>query len=243
MDATMFQRGGPTFLELIGQALSSTERGYDLLAPKFDLTPFRTPDLVLQPMARAIGTPGSVNDALDLMCGTGAAMRWLRPLCRRRVVGIDFSAGMLEQAARRLPSAPGTARVEFVRGDVLDMTFNSEFDIATCFSALGHILKRDQSRLLENVHRALRPGGRFVFPTSEAPSVASSWFWAAHAFNSVMRRRNAVKNPPFIMYYLTMLWPDVESQLTRAGFDAEARRGLLPKPFDRMLLIVATRRA
>jgi len=46
---------GPTFLELMRQALASTERGYDLLAPKFDRTPFRTPDHVLEAMIQAIG--------------------------------------------------------------------------------------------------------------------------------------------------------------------------------------------
>ena len=40
----MFHAKGPTFWELAVQALSSTEHGYDLLAPKFDYTPFRTPD-------------------------------------------------------------------------------------------------------------------------------------------------------------------------------------------------------
>ena len=43
----MFHREGPSVLELTIQWLSSTQRGYDLLAPKFDYTPFRTPDSVL----------------------------------------------------------------------------------------------------------------------------------------------------------------------------------------------------
>ena len=34
----MFHPNGPSFFELVEQALSSTERGYDLLAPKFDYT-------------------------------------------------------------------------------------------------------------------------------------------------------------------------------------------------------------
>lgn len=40
----MFHPKGPSFVELAKQCLSSTERGYDLLAPKFDYTPFRTPE-------------------------------------------------------------------------------------------------------------------------------------------------------------------------------------------------------
>ena len=43
----MFHPEGPSVLELTNQWLSSTQLGYDLLAPKFDYTPFRTPDSVL----------------------------------------------------------------------------------------------------------------------------------------------------------------------------------------------------
>jgi hypothetical protein len=39
----VFSPGGPSVRELAVQALSSVEGGYDLLAPKFGCTPFRTP--------------------------------------------------------------------------------------------------------------------------------------------------------------------------------------------------------
>src|SRR5215831_7672310 len=97
-ETTMFHPQGPTIWELIVQALSSTERGYDLLAPKFEYTPFRTPDAILVPALAHLGGPGSIATALDVCCGTGAALRHLRPLCRDQVVGIDISRGMLEVA-------------------------------------------------------------------------------------------------------------------------------------------------
>ncbi len=50
----MFTKQGPTVRELAVQALSSTERGYDLLAPKFDHTPYRTPDQVLDAVTREV---------------------------------------------------------------------------------------------------------------------------------------------------------------------------------------------
>ena len=165
----MFHPEGPTFFELARQALSSTERGYDLLAPKFDLTPFRTPDELLAAAAPYIGEPGSVASALDLCCGTGAAMRMLRPLCRERVVGVDFSRGMLEEARRRLAASAGTAELRFVRADVLELDFDAEFDVAVCFGAIGHVRRRDQGRLLAGVRRALRPGGRFVLASGRLP--------------------------------------------------------------------------
>ena len=50
----MFWPQGPSVRELAVQALSSVEGGYDLLAPKFDHTPFRTPDDVLDATAGAL---------------------------------------------------------------------------------------------------------------------------------------------------------------------------------------------
>jgi ubiquinone/menaquinone biosynthesis C-methylase UbiE len=234
----VFQDDGPTFFELVVQALSSTERGYDLLAPKFDRTPFRTPDAILEPIARAIG---EVDSALDVCCGTGAAMRALRPRCRARVVGIDFSAGMLAQAKKNLEDAPGDARVELVRGDALAMPFDREFDAATCVGAFGHIEGKDEDRFVANIARALKPGGRFVFATSELPKVASSAFVISRAFNAAMRARNAVWRPRFVMYYLTFLWPDVRALLERHGFRVAVTRGVFPEPYARGVLVEATR--
>ena len=242
----MFHPDGPTFPELVRQALSSTERGYDLLAPKFDHTPFRTPDAILEPLVARIGEPRSIDSALDVCCGTGAAMRLLRPICRTRVVGIDFSEGMLVEARRMAQRDGGDegargARVELVRGDVLAMSFDREFDVVTCVGALGHILPDDEDRFVSRIARALRPGGRFVFATSERPEATSRGYWIARTFNLVMHARNAAIRPPFIMYYLTFLWPDVRALLERHGLVVEAHRDVFPAPFERGVLVVARR--
>ncbi|HEY8077319.1 MAG TPA: methyltransferase domain-containing protein [Labilithrix sp.] len=234
----MYHRDGPTFLELMRQALSSTERGYDLIAPKFDYTPFRTPDPILEAMAKEIGP---IDSALDVCCGTGAAMRWLRPLCRERVVGIDFSQGMIDEAKRRLAGVPGDARVEFVRGDVMAMSFDREFDVVTCVGAFGHVEPKDEDPFVDGIVRALRPGGRFVFATGPAPTPRHAWWWTAHAFNAVMRVRNAVLKPAFIMYYLTFQWPEVRALLERHGLVVEAFEGRCPAPYDRAVIVVATK--
>ena len=68
----MFHPRGPTLRELAVQALSSTERGYDLLAPKFDYTPFRTPEEILVPALSNLDMPRSIAAALDMCCGTGS---------------------------------------------------------------------------------------------------------------------------------------------------------------------------
>ncbi|XXF77928.1 class I SAM-dependent methyltransferase [Myxococcaceae bacterium GXIMD 01537] len=238
----MFHPEGPTFLELAQQALTSVERGYDLLAPKFDYTPFRTPDAVLKVALAQAGGPGSLGSALDVCCGTGAAMRLLRPLCRERVVGIDVSQGMLDEARARTVDAPGDAALEFVRADALALPFESAFDVVTSFGAFGHILEEDEPRLVEGIARALRPGGRFVFVTAHPPSPLSPGYWMARGFNAAMRVRNAVWKPPFVMYYLTFLVPRARALLEAHGFSVEVRDGLMPAPFTPYSVVVATRR-
>jgi ubiquinone/menaquinone biosynthesis C-methylase UbiE len=217
----VFHPGGPTFRELVVQAFSSTERGYDLLAPKFDHTPFRTPGPVLERVGAALSAAGPVGRGLDLCCGTGAGMAMLRPLCRERVVGIDFSRGMLSVGRERLAGAPGSTALEWVRGDVLALPFGPVFDVVTCFGALGHVLERDQPRFVAEVARVLRPGGRFVFVTSSRPPTWSRQYLIAWCFDSAMRVRNALVSPPFVMYYLTFLLPDALRMLRAAGLSAE----------------------
>lgn len=220
------------------QALSSTQRGYDLVAKKFDQTPFRTPDPIVLEMAKQIG---DVDDALDVCCGTGAALGALRAHAKKRVVGLDFSQGMLDEAQRRLASAPGTAKIELVLGDALDLPFDREFDVVTSVGAFGHILREDEHRFLTGIYRALRPGGSFVFVTGEAPAPTTPWFWMAHGFNAVMRVRNALLQSQFIMYYLTFMWPEIRAALVSAGFEVTAERDLFPKPYRRAILVRARR--
>ena len=233
----MFQSRGPSLLELAQQALSSTERGYDLLAPKFEHTPFRTPDRLLEQVQPHLGT---VERALDVCCGTGAAVRMLRPIANQ-VVGIDMSAGMLEEARQLCADAPGTAALSFVQGNALDMPFEAEFDLAVTFGANGHILPADEPAFFGSVFRALRPGGRFYLLTGRNPGPLHPLWWAARGFNAAMHLRNALVDPPFVMFYLTMTWPEVGNPLEAAGFEVHAHHGLFEFPFTGGILVEARR--
>jgi ubiquinone/menaquinone biosynthesis C-methylase UbiE len=196
------------------QALSSVERGYDLLAPKFDHTPFRTPDGVLEATADALRPLGPFGRGLDVCCGTGAGMRVLEPLCRGRITGVDFSVGMLAQARGAHPDA------EWVRADVRALPFAEAFDLAVSFGALGHFLPAERPALFAGVFRALRPGGLFAFPIGAPPPITSSGYWASLGFDLAMRVRNAVWRPPFVMYYRTCGLHAIRNDLTASGFTA-----------------------
>jgi ubiquinone/menaquinone biosynthesis C-methylase UbiE len=208
----VFSPQGPSLRELAIQALSSVERGYDLLAPKFDQTPFRTPDGLLDATAEALRPLGPFGEGLDVCCGTGAGLRVLGPLCEGRVAGVDFSAGMLEQARGAHPDA------EWVQADVRELTFSEDFDLAVTFGALGHFLPAERPALFAGVYRALRPGGLFAFPIGAPQPITSVSYWALLGFDVVMRVRNALWRPPFVMYYRTCPLHAVRDDLAAAGF-------------------------
>jgi ubiquinone/menaquinone biosynthesis C-methylase UbiE len=219
----VFSPEGPSLRELAVQALSSVERGYDLLAPKFDRTPFRTPDSVLDAVASALERTGPYDTGLDLCCGTGAGADVLARVCRRGVTGIDFSAGMLAVAERTVRPPHGPA-VSWVRGDVRALPFApGAFDLVVSFGAFGHFLPRELPGLFAQVHSVLRPGGSFAFPVLAPPRPTSPAFWTLLGFDAVMRVRNAVWRPPFVMYYRSFRLGDVRRELERAGFRVELR--------------------
>ncbi|WP_449288868.1 class I SAM-dependent methyltransferase [Micromonospora zhanjiangensis] len=97
---------------------------------------------------------------LELGCGAAAAARWLATQ-GAEVVALDLSAGMLRHAA----SAAGSCgvRVPLVQADALALPFPAgAFD--TVFTAFGAIpFVADSAAAMSEVHRVLRPGGRWVF--------------------------------------------------------------------------------
>ncbi|WP_406174377.1 class I SAM-dependent methyltransferase [Streptomyces canus] len=216
----MFSPEGPSLRELAVQALSSVERGYDLLAPKFDHTPFRTPDSVLDAVASALRRMGPFDAGLDLCCGTGAGARVLTRVCRDSVTGVDFSAGMLDVARKRTRSAG--PRVSWVRGDARALPFApASFDLVVSFGAFGHFLPAELPGLFAQAREVLRPGGAFAFPVVAPPRPSSPAYWTLLGFDAAMRVRNALWRPPFVMYYRAFRLGDVRRELERAGLRVE----------------------
>ena len=260
----MFSPEGPTVRELAVQALSSVERGYDLLAPKFDHTPFRTPEAVLDAVASEVEPLGPFGSGLDLCCGTGAGMRVLRRVCRERVTGVDFSERMLSVGRERHTANRPTDRPKrpphrqhapspderrepatgWVRADARALPFSEAFDLIASFGAFGHFLPEERPALFAGARAALRPGGRLVFPIAAPPRPNSAAYWALLAFDSAMRVRNAVWRPRFVMYYRTFRLSDVRRELRQAGFTIELHDlplGQLPDGRPRCRLVTATR--
>jgi ubiquinone/menaquinone biosynthesis C-methylase UbiE len=99
------------------------------------------------------------GELLDVPCGFG---RHTVALARdgRRVTGVDRSATLLEEARRRAGDLP----VELVQADYRDLPFaDGRFDAAlNLFTSLGYLGDEEDTRVLQEIRRVLRPGGRLV---------------------------------------------------------------------------------
>lgn len=233
----LFHPDGPTLWELARQALSSVEKGYDLLAPRFDHTPFRTPDSIIAAALDALEKPVGAR-ALDLCTGTGAAARALAER-GAHVIGLDASAGMLRVAEEQSRRGP-CANIEWRKADALDMPedWTSHFDLVVSFGAFGHFERDAMKTLIGEARRVLVTDGDFVFVTASPPLRGSLSHLAAASFDSAMRLRNAFWKPPFVMYYLQFFVEEARRELARAGFSV--RVVPLADLHPRLFAVVAT---
>lgn len=122
---------------------------------------------------------------LDLCCGTGdVVFHLLRADPTLRVTGIDFCAPMLERARARA-RARGREGAAFVEGDVMSLPFDDgTFDGATMGFSLRNVV--DLDRVLREVLRVLRPGGRFAnLDVSKSPNKVWKRMFDLYFYNVV----------------------------------------------------------
>jgi len=142
---------------------------------------------------------------LDLGCGTGFAVPAL-VAAGWQVVGVDVSADQLAVA--------DGVDAELVQADAADLPFEDDsFDAVV--SVLTHTDFDDPASVFAEVHRVLRPGGRFVYvgshPCFVAPSVERArvdvpvlhpgyrrrgWWFTSPAFGEGIRPRVGVNHLP-----------------------------------------------
>jgi SAM-dependent methyltransferase len=116
---------------------------------------------------------------LDLACGTG---RHAIDLARRgyEVVGLDLSLAMLARAGEEAQDR--ATKLNFVQGDMREMTFEEQFDGVYCWNtSFGYFEEDKNAQVIERVHKALKAGGQFLldvinrdFLIRQSPSLA--WF-------------------------------------------------------------------
>lgn len=132
---------------------------YDAEAATYDQDPY--PNEVQQEwVRRLLATCPPGGTVLDAPCGTGRYF----PLVAdsgRRVVGIDQSAGMLEQARAR-----GIA-IELEQVGLQELALIARFDAVMTIDAMENVAPEDWPLVLANLHRAMRASGHLYLTVEE----------------------------------------------------------------------------
>lgn len=130
-------------------------------------------------------TPLAAGDrVIDAASGTGFAARAIAPRVgpHGRVIAVDVSAGMLDQA-RTAAAAAGLANIELLCGDATDLRSVPSASIDAVVCAAGLLYMPVAAALLEWA-RVLKPGGVVTFSTMRSGSPASG-----RVFRTCARKR------------------------------------------------------
>lgn len=105
----------------------------------------------------------AVRSLLDVACGTGEHLRFVRE--ELEVMGVDRSAAMLAVARRKLPG------VRLERADMTTLRLGRRFDLVTClFSSVGYLYR--EAALRQAIRRMaghLEPGGLLIVEPALTP--------------------------------------------------------------------------
>lgn len=144
--------------------LSEVSRNYDSAARYYDrLTDIAFGHILKLEKYRShtIDLLGDLDGAivLDVGCGTGRNFPLLveRVGVRGKIIGVDYSEGMLEQAHRRIQAA-GWSNIDLIRDDAASLdAVSGPFDAVTAIWCLGIVY--DPEAALNQIVDRMRPGG------------------------------------------------------------------------------------
>lgn len=150
---------------------------------------------------------------LDLGCGDGQLTRRIA-VTGARVLGVDASAEMISAAQAR------GIQAELAGAESLPFGIET-FDAVFSNAALHWV--RDQDAMMAQVHRVLKPGGRFVAEMGGHGNIAA----IRVALMAVLARHGCGDREDGVNYYPT---PESYTQrLTRHGFVVQ-KMSLIPRP-------------
>lgn len=170
------------------------------------------------PVIERLALRGS-ETVLDAGCGSGRVSELLLgALPDGRLVAVDGSAAMLEQARERL-----TERTDFVHSDLVELDLSESVDVVFS-NAVFHWI-HDHRRLFERLHTALRPGGRIEAQCGGKGNTAR--FTAA--LGEISARQPFATHLDGFNPHRFASAEETEALLRKAGFE-EVRCWLEPRP-------------
>ena len=128
---------------------------------------------------------------LDICSALGGPARQLAEKYGTKVVGLDITPEMMEEAIKRTKDKPYKDQIEYRLGSALDIPAKANtFDVVWGQDAWCYI--RDKPRLIEEVNRVLKSGGVLGF---------TDWIWGS------------IEVPSSIADYLMefMVFPDLQT--------------------------------
>jgi len=108
--------------------------------------------------------PKDLNAAiLDVGCGMGFALHFLRLQGYKNITGIDADPGQVRFANENLlPVTHVADSVTFLKATP------NKIDCVLCLDVLEHVPKKFHLDLLRSIHQSLKPGGRLILTVPNA---------------------------------------------------------------------------
>jgi len=113
------------------------------------------------------------ESVLDLGCGDGRITAEIaKTVINGSVVGIDNSESMISLAKEKFPEEK-YKNISFQVMDAKDIKFIGKFDVVFSNAALHWV--DDHRKVMEGIHRCLKPGGRFLIQTGGRGNAAAAF--------------------------------------------------------------------
>ncbi len=123
----------------------------------------------------AMVNPG--DRVLDCACGTGDLSQAFAAAPTSQVIGLDFTAQMLDYARLKAARLAKTQqdKLTYVEGDAMALPFpDQSFDVVSIAFGIRNV--STPSKALSEFFRVLRPGGRLIVLEFDRPAPPMRWF-------------------------------------------------------------------
>jgi sterol 24-C-methyltransferase len=144
-------------------AIGKIEKMY--IPPAMDLSKGITENQILfeQRMAKDLHLPKRGGKVLDIGCGRGRIANHIASITGAHVTGINIEPGQLENARKFASARHMSRQCEFKLADLNDLPLPfADESLDAVYHVQVFSLAKDLGKLMADIHRVLKPGGRFA---------------------------------------------------------------------------------